>query len=334
MSVDAPPRPRQEVEILGYATRRRRSVALIAGLAVLAGALTYVLVRDRPPTYSAETSFSVSADSASELQIYVADFQVLLQSPEVLRAVEAATGEPVERMADRLSVERLEGSSTVSVGYVAASEDVATSVATEAAVAGLTALEQQSRQRNVADVEQLRAAVQAARTPLDELERSSATLFPEEEYRAVSAGVRDAIVREARARSVGDPVATQQAAAELAVLRSRQAALTSVVERYTPLRQAAEALEAPLIEAQRELAMGEISGRRDSVAARLTPGTAVRESRTQEIVQVVVVSALLAGVLGAAVLLLPDLASAARIWPSGSRSSRTRVALRPSRDQR
>ena len=284
---------------IGQYLRARPVTAVITLLLLplLAGLAAFLVLRAQPPQYTADATVSVPADtaeSASGIGIFVADFGERANSKAVVAQVSADTGVPEEDLEGAIEVARLGLGSLFEVRYTGDSQQQVEAVVrsviarTYARMVGSRATEAEE------NLERVRAEYAAAVQARRDYENQIGTLQPDRDYSDLSSRIRSLQA------NGGSP-------AVIASLSRQRDALVPQVRRAEELDRAIDTAEELVERARQEVveARGEAAEAQDP---RIVQELVVSAgSATGGLVQGVAVAAVFGLLCGLAVFILPDL---------------------------
>ena len=284
---------------IGQYLRARPATAVITLLLLplLAALAAFLVLRAQPPNYTADATVSVPADtaeSASGIGIFVADFGARANSKAVVAQVSSDTGVPEEELEGAIEVARLGHGSRFEVRYTGEGaqqvEAVVRSVIarTNARMVGSRATEAEE------NLERVRAEYAAAVQARRDYENEIGTLQPDRDYSDLSSRIRSL-------------QANGGSAAVIASLSRQRDALVPQVRRAEELDRAINTAEELVERARQEVveARGEAAEAQDP---RIVQELVVSAgSATGGLVQGVAVAAVFGLLCGLAVFILPDL---------------------------
>ena len=286
------------MEIGQYLRARPRAAAItLLLLPLLAALAAFLVLRAQPPQYTAEATVSVparTAESASGIGIFVADFGERANNKEVVAEVSAETGVPAEELEGSIEVVRLGLGSLFEVSYTGEGRDKVEAVVrsviakTYARMVGSRATEAE------ADLTRAREEYAAAVTARRDYENEIGTLQPDRDYSDLSSRIRSL-------------QANGGSGAVIASLIRQRDALVPQVRRAEELNRAIDTAEELVEVARQELieARGESAEAQDPrVVQQLVVSAG---SATGGLIQGVAVAAVFGLLCGLAIFILPDL---------------------------
>lgn len=273
------------------------AVVTLLLLPLLAALVAYLVLRAQPPQYTADATVSVPADtaeSASGIGIFVADFGERANSKGVVAEISADTGVPTDELEGAIEVERLGLGSLFRVTYTGEGQERVDAVVRSAIARTYARMVGSRATEAEAELARVRAEYAAAVQARRDYENEIGTLQPDRDYSDLSSRIRSLQA------SGGDP-------AVIASLSRQREALVPQVRRAEELDRAIDTAEEFVEQARQELveARGEAAEAQDPrLVQELTISAG---SATGGLVQGVAVAAVFGLLSGLAIFLLPDL---------------------------
>jgi hypothetical protein len=308
------------VEISHFLRSRPRTTALALLFPVVAAVVALLILVNQPTRYTGTATVSVpssSANSASRVGLFVADFVELARSGAVLNEVARSTGETRTELDEGLEVARIGQSSLFSVVYTGDRQRAVEPVV-RAVIAGTFG--------NLVEVSDSDAEFQAASEAYQAAvaERSAyqdeiGTLQPDSDYTDLSSRIRSLQITP----EIGG-------AAIIARLSAQRDALVPQIRRMQELDQAVQDAADQRDEAERVSLSLQREASESQSSSTIQDLVVLEESRTGRVLQGVGVAAVAGLLVGVAALVLPDLLHRRREpspdAPAGSVPSRPTLA--------
>jgi hypothetical protein len=308
------------VEISHFLRSRPRTTALALLFPVVAAVVALLILVNQPTRYTGTATVSVpssSANSASRVGLFVADFVELARSGAVLNEVARSTGETRTELDEGLEVARIGQSSLFPVVYTGDRQRAVEPVV-RAVIAGTFG--------NLVEVSDSDAEFQAASEAYQAAvaERSAyqdeiGTLQPDSDYTDLSSRIRSLQITP----EIGG-------AAIIARLSAQRDALVPQIRRMQELDQAVQDAADQRDEAERVSLSLQREASESQSSSTIQDLVVLEESRTGRVLQGVGVAAVAGLLVGVAALVLPDLLHRRREpspdAPAGSVPSRPTLA--------
>ena len=176
------------MEIFSFLHLSARRLAVIAVVALVAGVVTALVVRDSSDSYEAETVVfagqAVPSDrSTFSVAPFVSDLEVILSLQPVREEIATASG--IDRLDLILSTEQASNGTALSIRGTAENPELADAVVLEAARVGLSTLLTQEADRAWRSVSASEALLLDTQADLERFYGENDTVDPSEEYRVV-----------------------------------------------------------------------------------------------------------------------------------------------------
>jgi hypothetical protein len=235
-------------EAATYVRRRgRRLVALFIVVPLVAGLATASVLAQLPIRYQSTLRVIVPdelSNSASGIGLYLANLELRLSDPKVVKNVSKVTGVNSDAYLGGLALNRVGQSSSADFTFESTNPDTAAAVVEQVASAALQSMATEGLPFAKREVQLAEQSYQNAVNDLNAFRNQHDVVYPEEQYRQTVAEIEAARARVAEAQAVGDSIGAARAQASVQELTQRLTSLEGLLPEFQELDDArAVALE-------------------------------------------------------------------------------------------